>query len=128
VLDPEERPCALRRQALDVVDDPVALVVAPARVTLGVLVHQARAARGEHRCGHVVLGCDQAKGLELTLPLGADQAGDVGVMRGERGRYGGHGHLRLDGVGTQARGENSGAPLPGGRFHLSASHGTRAEA
>ena len=115
VLDAEERLGAPRRQPLDAVDDGVALVVAAARVALGVLVDQHRAARGQHRGRRVVLGRDQAQRLELAAPLGGDQLGDLVVM---------HGQLRSVGRAAQARGVLVGAPLHGGRFHLSASHGT----
>jgi hypothetical protein len=79
VLDAEQRLGPLDRQRLDLVDHLLALVVALARVALGVLVRQHRPGRLEHRGGDVVLRRDQAHRVALALRLGRDEVGDLGV-------------------------------------------------
>ena len=89
VLDAEQRAGTLHRQRLDVVDDRVALVVAPRRIALGVLVREHRTARGQDGGRDVVLRRDQAQRVVLARRLGGDQLRDA--------RIGGfedvHGHL-----------------------------------
>ena len=65
---------ALDRQRLDLVDDLLALVVALARVALGVLVGEHRAGRLEHGRRDVVLRRDQAHRVALALVLGLRSA------------------------------------------------------
>jgi hypothetical protein len=77
-------PCG---QFLDGVDDAVALVVAPGRVPLRVLVGEHRAARREHGGRHVVLGRDQAQRVVLALRLGRDQCGDARIGGFENGGH-----------------------------------------
>ena len=66
-------------ELLDLVDVLLALVVALARVALGVLVREHRAGRLEHRARDVVLGRDQPDRVALRRLLGGDQLGDFGV-------------------------------------------------
>ena len=79
VLGAEERGGPVAGQVLDLVDDLVAAVVAPARVALGVLVGQHRARGGQHgRRGEVLRG-DQLQRRLLAVELLADEVGHLGV-------------------------------------------------
>ena len=91
VLGAEQRLGALDRERLDLVDDLLALVVALARVALGVLVREHRAGRLEHRARDVVLRRDQPDRVALAAVLGGDQVGDLGV---------GGAQVRVGGAGT----------------------------
>ena len=90
VLGAEERGGPVAGQVLDLVDDAVAAVVAPARVALRVLVGQHRARRGQDgRRGEVLRG-DQLEGGLLAVQLLPDEVGHLGVG-GQRGLVAAHG-------------------------------------
>ena len=88
VLGAEQRLRAVDAELLDLVDVLLALVVALARVALGVLVREHRAGRREHGARDVVLRRDQADRVALAALLGGDQLGDLGVDGGEGGVQG----------------------------------------
>jgi hypothetical protein len=110
VVDAEQRLRPLLGQHLDRVDELLALVVAAARIALGVLVGQHRPGRLKHRLGDVVLRRDQADLLELPARLGLDEPGDLRVGLCDV-RNGGlvHGDLLGKRLHTRAR-------APGGAF------------
>ena len=85
VLHAEQRRHARAGELLDGVDRLLTLVVALARVPLGVLVGEHRGARLEHGARHVVLARDDAQGVGLAALLLVDEAGDLGVDFGEGG-------------------------------------------
>ena len=91
VLDPEQARRPLDRERLELVDDLLALVVAAARVALGVLVREDAAHRLEHRARDVVLRRDQADRRRLPLDLVRDQSRHLGIGHGEL-RVGSHQH------------------------------------
>jgi hypothetical protein len=68
---------------LGAVHDLAAAVVAPARVALGVLVGQRAAQRGQHGGAGEVLAGDQLQAAAETVQLVEDDAGDLGVERGQ---------------------------------------------
>jgi hypothetical protein len=79
VLGTEERCGPPTGQFLDLVDDLIAAVVAPSRISLGVLVGEHRARRGEDgRRGEVLRG-DELQGGGLPLGLVAEQAAYLGI-------------------------------------------------
>ena len=90
VLGPEKRGGPVAGQVLHLVDDPVAPVVPPAGVALGVLVGQHRARGGQHgRRGEVLRG-DQLQGRLLPVELLAEEACHLGIG-GQRGLVAAHG-------------------------------------
>ena len=103
VLDTEQRLGPVDRDRLDLVDDLLALVVALARVALGVLVREDAAGGLEHGGGHVVLAGDQPDGLALSVLLGIDQAGDLGVGAGQLGVAVAHAALLRSALGIGGR-------------------------
>ena len=84
VLGVEQRPRAVDRELLDLVDDLAAAVVAAARIALRVLVRGDAAYRLERRRPREVLGRDQLDLAALALELLPEQVGDLGVDVGER--------------------------------------------
>ena len=90
VVGPEQRGGPVAGQVLHLVDDPVAPVVAPAGVALGVLVRQHRARGGEHGRRREVLRGDQLQGRLLPVELLAEEAGHLGIG-GQRGLVAAHG-------------------------------------
>ena len=90
VVGPEQCGGPVTSQVLHLVDDPVAAVVAAARVALGVLVRQHRARRREHRRRREVLRGDQLQGRLLTVELLPDEVRHLGVG-GQRGLVTAHG-------------------------------------
>ena len=89
VLGPEQRSGPVTGQVLHLVDDPVAAVVAAARVALGVLVRQHRAGRREHGRRREVLRGDQLQGRLLPIELLAQKVRHLGVG-GQRGLVAAH--------------------------------------
>ena len=89
VVGPEQRGGPVAGQVLHLVDDPVAAVVAPAGVALGVLVRQHRARGGQHGRRREVLRGDQLQGRLLPVELLADEAGHLGIG-GQRGLVAAH--------------------------------------
>ena len=90
VVGPEQGRGTVAGQVLDLVDDLVAAVVAPARVALAVLVGQHRARGGQHgRRGEVLRG-DQLQGRLLAVQLLADEVRHLGIG-GQRGLVAAHG-------------------------------------
>ncbi len=83
VVDGEELLGALDRQRLDRVDILLPLVVALARVALGVLVGEHRPGGFEDRARDVVLRRDQPDLFGLPALLVGDQAGDLGIGLGQ---------------------------------------------
>ena len=73
VLGAEEGGAAVAGEVLDLVDDVVAAVVAPARVPLGVLVGEDRAGRRHDRRRGEVLRRDQLQGRLLAVELLAEE-------------------------------------------------------
>ena len=84
VLGTEQRGGAGAGELLHLVDDPVAPVVPPAGISLGVLVRQHRARGGEHGRRREVLGGDQLQCGLLPVELLPDEVGHlgIGVQRG----------------------------------------------
>src|SRR5947199_7814638 len=80
----EQRLRTLDGERLDLVNDLLAFVVAPADVALRVLVGQLAAGRLENRAGNVVLRRDQPDLAPLTVALVVDEPGDVWVGLRER--------------------------------------------
>ena len=76
---PEELSRAVLGEGLDLVHDLAAAVVAPAGVSLGVLVGEQGPERLQDRRAGEVLARDELQGLALAAVLLADQAGDRGV-------------------------------------------------
>ena len=74
---------ALDRQRLDRVRRPAALIVAAARIALGIFVGQHRALRLEHRAADDIFRRDQLDLGLLALQLGLDRRGDRGVGIGQ---------------------------------------------
>ena len=85
VLGAEEGLGALDGDALDLVDDLAAAVVALARVALGVLVREHRADGLHDRRPREVLGRDELELVALAVGLAPHQLGDRGVDRLEPG-------------------------------------------
>jgi hypothetical protein len=83
VVDTEDGLGALDGERLDLVDELLALVVALARVALGVLVGQHRAGGLEHGGGDVVLRRDEAHLLELALGLAFDELSEFRIGSGK---------------------------------------------
>ena len=79
VLGAEESLRAVDRQLLGDVDPLTAAVVAPAGVTLGVLVRQHAALAFEHRLRDEVLRGDHLQRALLALELAAQRGGDLGI-------------------------------------------------
>ena len=79
VLRPEELLGPIDGQLLHLVDHRTALVVAPARVALGVLVGEDRTRGGHHRGRGEVLRGDEVDVGVLPFDVFADEAGDCGV-------------------------------------------------
>src|SRR5436305_12215979 len=73
-------------ERLDLVNDLLAFVVAPADVALRILVGQLAAGRLEHGAGNIVLRRDQPDLAALPLTLVVDEPGNGGV--GLRVRHG----------------------------------------
>ena len=86
VVDPEHGLGALDRQRLDLVDHLLALVVALARVALGVFVRQHRAGGLENGLRDVVFRCDEPTLSAWSCLFGAHERGDfrVGLVEGAR--------------------------------------------
>ena len=63
-------------------DGRAALIIAPARIALGIFVGEHRALRLEHRARDDVLGRDQLDLVLLAVELGGDRVGDRGVGLG----------------------------------------------
>ena len=61
------------------VDELAAAIIAPARISLRVLVGHHRALRFQHGAGDDVLGSDQLDLVALTAKLQIDRAGDFGI-------------------------------------------------
>ena len=80
VLGPEQGFDPVPGQVLHLVDDLVPAVVAPARISLGVLVGEHRPRRRQHGRRREVLRRDELQGRRLAVDLGAEQ------RRGPRGR------------------------------------------
>jgi hypothetical protein len=127
VLGAEQRLGAVDDEALELVDDLLALVVALAGVALGVLVGEDGAGGLEDGRRHVVLRRDHADLVVLALGLGLHQVRDLGVGGGEVGNCGlVHGASRsgLDSsTATQSHGAQisfKARPFHGGCFHLAA--------
>src|SRR3954468_15016990 len=80
----EQRLRTLDGERLDLVNDLLAFVVAPADVAFRVLVGQFAAGRLEHRAGNIVLRRDQPDLPPLTLALVVDEPSDFGVGLRER--------------------------------------------
>lgn len=83
VFDAEEGLDAVDRQLLDAVDELAPAVIAPARVTLGVLVGQNRTLRLHHRQRRMVLRGDHLQTGLLATQFVVDQGRDVGVEGGQ---------------------------------------------
>ncbi len=81
VLGSEQGLGPLTGQVLDLVDDPVASVVATPRVPLRVLVGEHRPRGGEHGGRGEVLRCDQLEGRRLAPGLGPQQPRHLVVVR-----------------------------------------------
>src|SRR5580704_2959589 len=79
VLDAEKPLSALDRDALYLVDELLALVIAPTRIALGVLVRQHAPRRLEHRDGYVVLRRNEPDLVALPSCLGLDELGDIWI-------------------------------------------------
>ena len=77
---------ALDRQRLGLVDVLAAAVVAVAGIALGVLVGEHGAGRLEHGARDDVLRRDQLDLVLLALQLAIDDAGELGIALGQRGR------------------------------------------
>jgi hypothetical protein len=84
VLGSEQLLRAIDRELLDLVDDLAAAVVAPAGISLGVLVREDRAGRVEHGLGHEVLRRDHLERVLLALELALQNARDVGIDLSKR--------------------------------------------
>jgi hypothetical protein len=79
VLGPEQGLGPLAGQFLDLVDDPVAAVVAPPGIPLGVFVGEHRPRGGQNRRRGEVLGGDQLQRRRLAPRLGPEQPRHLGV-------------------------------------------------
>ena len=89
VLGAEQCLGAFDGQALDLIDDLLAFVIARAGVAFGVLVSDERGAGFAHRAGDVVLRGDQAHLDALARFFFAEQRGELrigGVEQGENRR------------------------------------------
>src|SRR4030095_6420988 len=86
VVDAEQRLRPFDGELLNLVDDLLTLVVAPAGITLGVLIGQYGSGRFKNGPGDVVLARDQADFLCLPATLRVDQPGDLRVVLGKAGK------------------------------------------
>jgi len=83
VFDTEHLPGAFDRERFQPIDDLLALVVAPARIALRVLVREHAAHRLEHRARDVVLRGNQADRRRLPLDFVGNQSRNFGIGLGE---------------------------------------------
>ena len=84
VLGAEDLLGAVDGELLGHVDELAAAVVALARIALGVLVREHRAARVEDRLRHEVLGGDHLERRLLAIGLVAEHLRDLGIDVGDR--------------------------------------------
>ena len=80
-IRPEEGLCTRDRKTLGDIHMRAALIVAPARVALGILVGEHRAHGLEHRARDDVFGSDQLDLRLLTLQLGRNRIRDLRIHR-----------------------------------------------
>ena len=91
----KERLDARDRELLDLVDDLLSLVVALARVALGIFVRQARSGGFHDRARGVVFARDEPQRLVLAAVFVVDEGGDGGVGGAEIGLEHGGGYYTM---------------------------------